>query len=91
MLTWLMLLTCPAPPNLHHRSTGGNITLYNGNQLLAPLNCIQWTAQYGDARSITVGTAAPDPLPFNADLAAQALIDHIQGTKVLPAATLAQG
>ena len=79
------------PPPAPRRSTGGNITLYSGNVLLAPLNCMQWTGQYGDARSMVVGTAAPDPQLFNADLAAQALLDHLQGTAVLPAAMLQQG
>jgi hypothetical protein len=65
--------------------------LYAGNQLLAPFNCIQWTAQYGDARSILVPTTAPNPIPFNADLSAQALLDHLQGTSILPAATLSNG
>jgi len=76
---------CPA------RSTGGNITLYAGNQLLAPLNCIQWTGEYGDASSVTVATTAPDPVPFNADLSAQALLGHLQGTNTLPADRLATG
>jgi hypothetical protein len=73
------------------RSTGGNITLYAGNQLLAPFNCIQWTAQRGDASSILVPTTAPNPIPFNTDLSAQALLDHLQGTSILPAATLSSG
>lgn len=84
-------------PCAHHtgcccnRSTGGNISLYAGNQLLAPLNCIQWSAQGGDARSIQVGTSAPDPLPFNADLSAKALLDHLQGTTLLAADVLTKG
>jgi hypothetical protein len=65
--------------------------MYSGNLLLAPLNCFQWTAQYGDARSITVASSAPDPVLFNADLAARALLDHFQGTAVLAADILQKG
>lgn len=81
--SWIFQYAC--------RSTGGNITLYNGNQLLASLNCIQWTAQYGDARSVTVATTAPEPKLFNVDLAARAFLDHLQGTAVLPADVLQKG
>lgn len=80
-----------ASPLCLARSTGGNITMFNGNQLLAPLNCIQWTGQYGDARSIYVASAPPDPKLFNADMAAQAFFDHLQGTALLPADMLQKG
>jgi hypothetical protein len=73
------------------RSTGGNITLYGGNQLLAPFNCIQWSAKYGDTRSITVPVTAPNPVPFNADLSAKAFLDHLQGVAPLPADSLSKG
>lgn len=89
-LTWPPWLS--PTHTLTHRSTGGNITLYNGNQLLAQFNaCIQWAGQYGDSRSITVATTAPDPTPFNADMSAQAFLNHLQGVAVLPAAMLSQG
>lgn len=70
---------------------GGNITQYNGNMLLAPLNCIQWTAEYGDSRSITVATTAPDQVLYNADMAAQAFLNHLQGTTLLSADALLKG
>lgn len=89
----LPVVCCTTPHRTTNprRSTGGNITQYNGNLLLEPLNCIRWTADYGDARSIYVGVAPPDPMSFNADLSAAALLDHLKGTTLLAADVLAKG
>jgi hypothetical protein len=56
-----------------------------------PLNVVQWTAEYGDARSIVVPASAPEPTPFNADLSAKAFLDHVQGTTLLAANMLTKG
>ena len=38
-----------------------------------------------------MGTTQPDPASYNVDLAAQALLDHLQGKAVLPANKLNTG
>lgn len=72
-------------------STGGNITNYAGNVLLAPFSVIQWTGQYGDTSSIAVAAAAPDPTTFNTDMCARAMLGHMSGAAPLAADTLAKG
>lgn len=68
-----------------------NLQTYPGNMLLAPLNVVQWTGDSTEWYPVSwnMPAAPPDPVKFNVDAAAAAVLAHINGTAVLPAADLA--
>lgn len=70
--------------------SSSDITTFPGNLLLAPLNVVDWTTNSGDwyPQSIAVPATAPDPVLFNTDLAAKALLNHLSGASPLAPAAL---